>query len=46
MDGADTFNQVEEYDGMPIYAILTDGTNFEFYCANFKIGWFTEESDV
>ena len=36
MDGADTFNQVEEYDGMPIHAILTDGTNFEFYCSNFK----------
>lgn len=36
MDSADTYNQLEEYDGMPIQAVLTDGIHFEFYCASFK----------
>lgn len=36
MDGADTFNQNGEMDGIRIQAILTDGVIFEFYAGNFK----------
>lgn len=36
MDGADTFNQNGEIDGIRIQAILTDGVIFEFYAGDFK----------
>jgi hypothetical protein len=34
-DGADSYNQAREYDGIPIHAILTDGRDFEFYQIDF-----------
>lgn len=37
-DGADTYNQAREYDGIPINAILTDGRDFEFYRVDF-VSW-------
>ena len=37
MDGADTHNWDNQYDGCPIHAILTDGYSFEFYLADFKM---------
>ena len=35
-DGADTFNHLKEYDGIPIHIILTDGVEYQFYCIDFS----------
>ena len=36
MDGADTFNKTQEFDGMKMQAILTDGLSYVFYQCTFK----------
>jgi len=34
-DAGDLYNELEEFGGLPIHAILTDGKIFEFYIVNF-----------
>lgn len=35
-DGADTFNHQNEFDGIPIHVILTDGVEYQFYRIDFS----------
>jgi hypothetical protein len=36
-DAWDLYNELEEYGGLPLHAILTDGQNFEFYVMDFAV---------
>jgi hypothetical protein len=36
-DAGDLYNEMEEYGGLPIHAILTDGQHFEFYVMDFAV---------